>query len=139
MDAELKSLEILPRTEIASKRLALAKLQKDFERIQTLIQTLGSESALIKVDPSASSSAGSRGGSSKGGAGAQYQQQSEYGGGRIDLDLPVGGGGHKEVAQQLIAVNEVDIDTLIVEERERDIKRLTTDIRLVNEMFKYVY
>jgi hypothetical protein len=38
--------------------------------------------------------------------------------------------------QQLVALKEVDIDSLILEERERDIKKINQDIIIVNEMFK---
>ena len=43
--------------------------------------------------------------------------------------------GQQQVQSQLL-IQEVDIDSLIIEERERDIKKLTNDIKIVNEMFK---
>jgi hypothetical protein len=49
IDFQMKQLDKIPRTEAASKRSTLGKLQKDFERIKTNVQVISSESALIKV------------------------------------------------------------------------------------------
>ena len=38
LDRELNELENLPRSEVASRRAALGKLQKDFERIKVSIK-----------------------------------------------------------------------------------------------------
>lgn len=99
--------------------MTIGKLQKDNERLRNLIQSLISEASSIKPTESKKSSSSAFIEENKTGI---ANEGSEYG------DL--------KIQSQLIKVQEVDIDSLIIEERERDIKKINQDILLVNEMFK---
>ena len=124
MDRQLSLLDALPRTEAAAPRAALGKLQKDLERLRVTMQAVASDSAQLRVsaeaetDPAASAW---RILSSPDGQQQQQQQQLQ------------------PLQQQLVLkplMHEQDVDQMIIEERERDIKKLNHDLTLVNEMFK---
>ena len=122
LDSQLKGLDQLPRTEIAQKRIALGKISKDFDRIKQLVVLTISEASAIKVDANAKATSGAAGGDSvfrmdqgKGGDGKNIQ------------------GGQQQFQQQIVGQ---EVDDLIAEEREKDIKKMNQDLRLVNEMFK---
>eukprot|EP01035_Chromulina_nebulosa_P020588 gene20588-26696_t len=125
LDSQFKSLEGLPRAEVAQKRLGLGKLQKDYDRLKTLLQGLSNESSLIKISATDSISNNSKRSSNN-------INDDIMNSDRIVDDSGRGFGKEKT----LIALKEVDIDSLIIEERERDIKKINHDILLVNEMFK---
>jgi hypothetical protein len=126
LDLEMKSLDLQPRTEVASKRLAISKLQKDHERVKTLVDSLSSECAQIKVSSDGSNSSS---GKQKGFVDDFNQDTSRNQSGGMAQAQTLKG-------PQFVAIQEVDIDSLIIEEREREIKKLNNDIKLVNEMFK---
>ena len=116
----MKALDAQPRAEVTSKRLAVSKLQKDFDRVKALVESIVVDASLIKADASLTSTASSSASSAA-----------------SSTTFINAGGGNGQLQQgQLVALREVDIDALIVEERERDIVKLNQDIRLVNEMFK---
>lgn len=117
-DSQNKTLESIPRSEANPKRLAINKLQKDYERLKQLLQALAAESQLIKVSTESISTNRASG-----------FGDMEEGSGDVDRS-------NNKQKKMLVALKEVDIDTLIVEERERDIKKISQDILLVNEMFR---
>jgi len=129
MDRQLSLLDAMSRTEAAAPRAALGKLQKDLERLRGTMQSVANDVALLRVsaeaetDPAASAwRILSPGGSSDGQQQQQYQQQPQL-----------------QQQQQLVLkplMHEQDVDQMIIEERERDIKKLNNDLALVNEMFK---
>eukprot|EP01038_Epipyxis_sp_PR26KG_P012875 gene12875-17253_t len=135
LDHQLQQLETLPRTESAAKRAQLGKLQKDFERLKVSVQSLLSESQLIKVSldiPESDTFARTGDTSSKNRANSN---DNFVGGG-------VGRGGGFMQDQQLMQLKPVmqghEVDEAIMEERERDIKKMNQDLMMVNEMFKDV-
>lgn len=131
LDAEMKALEAQARVDIAQKRLALSKLLKDDDRLKMMIQALSSESSSLRVtlDIETNSSKNNKDDSlakltknikdeaDDRGKGSRQQQQQQH--------------------QQMIAIKGEDVDVMILEERERDIRRINEDIALVNEMFRY--
>lgn len=113
----------MPRTDAATLRATLGKLQKDFERIKAQIISISNDVSILRVtkdiDPSGTSSYGGLIITpSSDGQPQQLQPQQQ---------------------QQVVLkplMQEQDVDQMIIEERERDIKKLNHDIALVNEMFK---
>jgi hypothetical protein len=126
MDRQLSLLDAMSRTEAAAPRAALSKLQKDLERLRGTMQSVASDVSLLRVsaeaetDPAASAWRILSPGGSSDEQQQQYQQQQQQ-------------------PQQLALkplMHEQDVDQMIIEERERDIKKLNHDLALVNEMFK---
>ena len=116
MDNELKNIEALPRTaESAQKRIALGKLQKDFERVRVGISQIATEVNLIKVNK-------------------DYGEPSDNN--SSSLGVFKGMGDSEVIAPNVMVMQGKEVDDLIMEERERDIKKLHTDLALVNEMFR---
>lgn len=114
LDNELKNIESLPRTaESAQKRIALGKLQKDFERVRVGISQISTEVNLIKVNK-------------------DYGEASDGN----SLGVFKGMGESEVIAPNVMVMQGKEVDDLIMEERERDIKKLHTDLALVNEMFR---
>lgn len=123
----LRHLDSMPRSEIAQKRIALAKLQKDFEKVKIGVQALVNESSLIQVQPVAG--AASDGFSRTGGNGSESS----------GFDGPSSGGQQQMQAPRFIqTLQGQDVDDAIMEERERDIRKMNQDLAMVNEMFRYV-
>ena len=128
MDRQLSLLDAMSRTEAAAPRAALSKLQKDLERLRGTMQSVASDVSLLRVsaeaetDPAASAWRILSPGGSSDEQQQQYQQQQQ-----------------QQQPQQLALkplMHEQDVDQMIIEERERDIKKLNHDLALVNEMFK---
>jgi uncharacterized phage infection (PIP) family protein YhgE len=116
LDNELKNIEALPRTaESAQKRIALGKLQKDFERVRVGISQIATEVNLIKVNK-------------------DYGEPSDNN--SSSLGVFKGMGDSEVIAPNVMVMQGKEVDDLIMEERERDIKKLHTDLALVNEMFR---
>eukprot|EP01036_Dinobryon_divergens_P032838 gene32838-42516_t len=122
MDRQLSLLDALPRTEAAAPRAALGKLQKDLDRLRVTMQAVASDAAQLRVsaeaetDPAASAW---RILSSPDGQQQQQQQQQQ-----------------QPLQQQLVLkplMHEQDVDQMIIEERERDIKKLNHDLSLIVE------
>ena len=116
----------MPRTESGPKRATLGKLQKDFERLKVSVQSISSESSLVKVSlDGVSNDTFSR---TEGFSGPDKIQQNSVDSSKVlkqDLQL-----------KPLMQGREVD--EAIMEERERDIQKINKDLLLVNEMFKLV-
>lgn len=137
LDSLARQMESSPKSpEIAQKRIALSKLQKDFERVKVGMQAITSESALIKVTPVANSN-----GEGAGGMGI-------FTGGRFsrteDIEHSTNNNGNQSngssndregpiLIQHMVGA---EVDAAIMEERERDIRKINKDLALVNEMFK---
>jgi hypothetical protein len=158
MDAEYQKVDALPRPEAASKRTTLGKLMKDFDKVKVHIQAILNEASLVKivnergeVESFARTSsvvtssgaptppaAGSAGGAapSWGRGGASFADQNE--------EPPRPPMSKQEQAQHIQQLKlkpllqGQEVDDAILEERERDIKKMNHDLVLVNEMFKYV-
>ena len=109
----MHKLDSLPRAESAQRRFAIIKLQKDFDRIRPIVQTVVREAAQLRVGKNTTADA----------KGTKNREE-------VDKKSS----GHQFV--QVQALVERDVDDLILEEREQDILRLNRDVALVNEMFK---
>jgi hypothetical protein len=112
----------MTRAESSQKRLSLAKLQKDHDRLKQLVLSLTSESGLIKASNDTMNGGG-------------YAMNSGYAMSQSSGDSDVSPQ-NGQMKKTLVALKEVDIDTLIIEERERDIRKINQDIIMVNEMFQ---
>lgn len=103
--------------ELATRRLALSKIGTDINRLTTLLQQSGNDLSLIKL---------SGFGNSPNINASTLNNQND------NSQQP-------QPAQQQLqfqALKGQDVDEMILEERDRDIKRINGDIVLVNEMFK---
>ncbi len=110
----MQSLDSLPRAESAQRRFAIIKLQKDFDRVRPIVQTMIRESSSLKVGNNKNTPDSGNSRNQK--AGKDTERGNE--------------------PKLLHAVLGQDVDDLIMEEREQDIMRLNRDVALVNEMFK---
>lgn len=120
MNDKLQRLENLPRAESAQRRFAIIKLQKDFDRVRPIVQTMVRESGQLQVgkhDASVSGNAAAGNRNKSAGGTASGQQANR----------------EPQLTQMMVGR---DVDDLIMEEREQDIMRLNRDVALVNEMFK---
>jgi hypothetical protein len=121
-----KSPQTQPRAEIAQKRIALGKLSKDFERVKTIVVTMVGEANSIKVV--------------KDGNGKQASSSSVFRMESSNSEGGSGGAGPQKLSQGKMTFTQQmagqDVDDMIMEERERDIKKMNQDLLLVNEMFK---
>lgn len=123
LESELKLLENLPRTaENAQKRIALGKLQKDFERVKVGMQAIVNESSLIKVTQNS-------GNSTSGDDGSVFSRIEET---AYTNELT----NATKQPRLLQSIKGNEVDQLIMEERERDIRKLNSDLQMVHEMFK---
>lgn len=108
----------------------MGKLLKDFERVRALVQTQINEVGLIKVSAAAGD----------GGGGGGNLGVFRTGRGPDDFNLgdgASGGEGSKPAVPKLIqTLQGQDVDDLILEERERDIRKMNQDLQLVHEMFQ---
>lgn len=133
LDTEVRQLENLPRNEIASKRASLAKLQKDFDRIKVALPGVISDASLIKVDRGMVGTGSSK---SNNGSGFMRVTSSSQKG----IPTPPGQGGRQQQQLQQMpkvpVLIEQDIDEMIIEERNRDIQKLNSDLIKVNEIFR---
>ena len=117
MDAYVKQVNSLPREEATSRRVSVVKLQRDYERLSLQFTNLQKDHGALRVDrtiqnPSSDSFSNAYD-NSQNAPPLQQQQQQQF--------MP--------------QLN--DVDDAIIEERERDIKKINQDLHLVNEMFKY--
>jgi hypothetical protein len=159
-------LENMLRTEAAPRRTALGKLSKDYDRVKVNIQAIVNQSSLIKVvnergevetfartsssivakpNPAGNGTVFSMASSSSSSRGQQqqYQQQQDAN----DSNNSSGNSGTgpaltpQQQQQRLMQITPVlqgqEVDDAIMEERDRDIKKMNQDLLLVNEMFRY--
>lgn len=126
LETQMKGLDQLPRTEIAQKRITLSKLSKDFERVRQLVVLAITESQSLKIDKFSESEDSKTGSgnpkpSTDGDKGSIFRADKRGAGGQVQFQSQIHGQA---------------VDDLIAEERERDIKKMNQDLRLVNEMFR---
>jgi hypothetical protein len=126
LSIQVKKLANEPKSAVAQKRLAVSKLQKDFERVQVNVQGLVDKAAHLRTDTGrgemevkATNNGVAIGGGTAGAGAVSFS--------KID-DGP-------RVIQKL---QGYEVDEAIAEERERDIIKINEDLKLVNEMFKDV-
>ena len=125
MDRQLSLLDAMSRTEAAAPRAALSKLQKDLERLRGTMQSVASDVSLLRVSAEAETDPAASAWRILSPGGSSDEQQQQY---------------QQQQPQQLALkplMHEQDVDQMIIEERERDIKKLNHDLALVNEMFKW--
>jgi len=150
LDFQISQLENMPRTEAASKRTTLGKLLKDFERIKVNVQSISSESALIKITREAggepekfsrvgntnNNSTGGRGNNSNGNNSANYNDGYVYSNQSNNPPPPPQFQQISNLHQLKPVMSGREVDDAIMEEREKDILKMNQDLALVNEMFK---
>lgn len=146
MDIQSTKIDNLPRTEVTSKRATLSKLLKDFDRIKINIQALVNESSLVKVtnekgetdsfkrvvNTSSSVKLDSSNNTDK-------NTNNEYDNQNITKNSLSKNNNSLQQQQQIVLkplLTGKEVDEAIIEERERDIKKMNHDLLLVNEMFK---
>lgn len=135
LDFQMKQLENAPRTpELAQKRIALGKLGKDFDKIKVGLQSIYTESALIQVTQEGAG--GGKGRSGKGGPAGfgddeTRGEETTSGGGRGLFQKQVQ---EPRLIQQM---QGQEVDDAIMEERDRDIRKMNQDLHLVNEMMRF--
>ena len=158
LDRTYQKIDALPRPEAAPKRTTLGKLMKDFDKVKVNIQAIMNEASLVKVvnergevesfarTPAMAPTSGTamswgnpdsgNGSSIDNGNGNSSNPDS------VNPPLPPMTRREKEQYMQQLKLKPLmhgqDVDDAIMEERERDIKKMNQDLILVNEMFKYV-
>jgi len=125
----------MPRTEIATSRAAISKIQKDFERIKSIMLNTSNEVSLLRASNETDSSR-------QGNNIRNNNSDSKFNG--LVVSEPLSSNANQynppQQQQQLTMkplMEEHDVDQMIIEERERDIRKVNHDLALVNEMFKY--
>ena len=127
LTSQVKRLSTEPKTTVAPMRLAVSKLQKDFDRVRQVVATLTADAERKLSAPAGGNGApqaiGASASSSSVGGGA-YE-----GGGRGVSSDSTG----PRITQKL---QGAEVDEAIAQEREQDIFKINQDLKLVNEMFK---
>lgn len=157
MDKEFQKIEAMPRPEAAPKRTALGKLMKDFDKVKVNIQAILNESALVKVvnergevesfartgAVAAGTTSALNGTMSSNNNATQNGTQGWASVGATDHNnLPAPPMNKQQQAQHIQQLKlqplmqGKEVDDAILEERERDIKKMNHDLVLVNEMFQ---
>jgi hypothetical protein len=157
MDDEYQKVDALPRPEAAPKRTTLGKLMKDFDKVKVNIQAILNEASLVKIvnergevesfarTSSAATSSASAPATAGGTSGSSGTPSWGRGGtGFVDQNAepprpPMSKQEQAQHIQQLKLkplLQGQEVDDAILEERERDIKKMNHDLVLVNEMFK---
>jgi len=139
LELHSRQLDALQRdATVAQKRIALGKLSKDFDRVKLGVQAIIGEASLIKVAAIEGGGGGGDGFNRRGGGPGSGVAG---GGGERDFGADDDSGAaavaaskHEHIFQQAIVGR--DVDDLIMEERERDIRKMNQDLLMVNEMFK---
>jgi syntaxin 7 len=124
----MRMLDQQPRATIAQKRIALAKLLKDFDRVRASLAATTAECATIVVNVTES-------GSTKGGGPVGNGSNSN----KNPFDEPDDSGAQSSSVRQPKLIQTLqgkDVDEAIMREREKELQKINRDIRLVNEMFK---
>jgi len=124
-DSQQRLLEArqAPRSaESIQNRQTLAKLLKDFELLKNKLNQLFEQSNQIKITDYNSNN-------------NNFNQNStnfDNNSNENNIMGPTATDGPRLIR----AYKEKDVDTAIMEERERDIRKINQDLRIVNEMFK---
>lgn len=154
LDALATKIDSLPRSEASSKRATLSKLQKDYDKVVVNIQAILNESTLIKVvnergewETASPPRVGTRLASgapsgvitSKGSSIQSSTQPTSSSTSTYDSSTSSGIAAKDNQKQQIVLrplLTGKEVDDAILEERERDIRKMNHDLQLVNEMFK---
>lgn len=116
MDIYVKQVNELPREEASSRRVSAVKLQRDYDRVFSQYQSILRDHANLRVDRSIQA------------ASTNDSFSNAYDNSNV---------GHQTNFQQQKLMHElIDVDEAIIEEREKDIKKINEDLHLVNEMFR---
>lgn len=116
-------------------KATLLRMQKDFEKLRINVESLGKEALLVRVEV-----AGAGAGSKPAGFGPSIGGPGKFGdddrhGGSADSNRPQ----QSQMLQQETVfrpvLQEHDIDQMLIEERERDIKKINEDLAIVHDMF----
>ncbi|CAE7592611.1 SYP22 [Symbiodinium microadriaticum] len=121
MDDHVQNVNALPRDQAVGRRVSVVKLQKDYERVKLQYQTILSNYASMRVDRTSAAAARSSDGT----------LSTTYDSGSAGADQQFSG-----QKQQALMMQGQDVDDAIIEEREKDIKKINHDLVLVNEMFR---
>lgn len=116
LDKELRRAEALAKGEGQQARVALVKLQKDFERARSGIQGVMRDAQSVEIS-----------------------EEELHIQGAASVAGAEGGGSNQTVSTQprlIQAMQGREVDEALMEERERDIKQINEDLVLVKEMFK---
>jgi hypothetical protein len=105
----------LPRDEAAARRVSAVKIQRDYERLFAQFQTITKDHTSIRVERSIPANSNSDTFSNA------YDNSAS---------------GPVAFQQQQMMHELVDVDEAIIEEREKDIRKINEDLHLVNEMFR---
>jgi hypothetical protein len=105
-------VDAMSKNDGLQKRVAVIKLQKDFERVKLGIQGVTREASSIEISRD------------------EQNAKSETNPSATATSLP---GGMK----LLQTMQGKEVDEAIMEERERDIRKINEDLLLVKEMFRY--
>ena len=108
LEKELRRADALSKTDGTQARVALLKLQKDFERVKGGVQGVMQDAASIEI--------------------SKEEVQ-----GKVSVSSGEVGQGGLRVVQ---AMQGREVDEAIMAERERDIKKINQDMVLVKEMFR---
>lgn len=149
LEVEYQKVEAMPRPEAAPKRTALGKLMKDFDKVKVNIQAILNESSLVKVvnergevesfartGSAVNGSVSTPNGSSNNSSNKYAPQEEQQG---LPAPPPMNKQQQAQHIQQLKLqpiLSGKEVDDAILEERERDIKKMNHDLILVNEMFQ---
>lgn len=154
LDALAAKIDSLPRSEVSSKRATLSKLQKDYDKVVVNIQAILNESTLIKVvnergelETASPPRVGTRLASgassgvitSKGSSNQSSTQSSSSSTYDSSTSSCITAKDNQKQQQQIVLkplLMGKEVDDAILEERERDIRKMNHDLQLVNEMFK---
>ena len=111
------------------QRAGLSKLYKDYERLKVTMESLSSESQLVKVHVGGNNSENTE----------AFARTGNYVPNEADSSAKSNnntGNLQKQAIVMKPLIQIQDIDELIIEEREREIKKINEDLFLVNDMFK---
>lgn len=129
-DNKTQEIDAMPRNEGAMQRATVSKLFKDYERLKVSLEGIQSESQLIKTQA--------------GGAGVETFNRTTHSSSSTTTSSSSSTFQHYEHREQSQTqkldikplVQLQDIDEIILEERERDIKKINEDLAMVNDMFE---
>jgi hypothetical protein len=111
----VKQVNDLPRDEAAARRVSAVKIQRDYDRLFGQFQAITKDHGSIRVERSIPANSNSDTFSNA------YDNSASS---------PI------TFQKQNLMHELVDVDEAIIEEREKDIKKINEDLHLVNEMFR---
>lgn len=115
----------MPRNDSSLQRATISKLYKDYERLKVSLDALFSESQLIKASENTQSESFAR-------VGEIHKSQPLE---EQETVFKFQTGSEQTLVLKPL-IQEHNIDEVIIEEREREILKLNSDLVLVNDMFR---